>query len=96
MSSHIISSRSRVSWFGRALVRAPPLLDQSMKAGGEVGGTSPPLPFRRRGAHFHRKVARGASFGARVALYLRLMAHAHMRRILAEQVGHERTGEAHH
>src|SRR5205823_12880032 len=38
---------------------APLLLDQSKKAGGEVGGTSPPLPFRRRGAYFHRKVAGG-------------------------------------
>ena len=53
------------------------------------------LTFRRRGAYFHRKAAGGASLGARSDRSL--LGHAHAAgKILADPMGHERTGEAHH
>ena len=55
------------------------------------------LTFRRRGAYFHRKVAGGASLGAAWPSDRSVLAHAHAaRKILADPMGHERTGEAHH
>ena len=56
------------------------------------------LTFRRRGAYFHRKAVGGASLlGPAWTSDRSLLAHAHAAgKILADPMGHERTGEAHY
>ena len=81
----------------RCWLTEPIGLPMKANAGGEAGGFTA-LTFRRRGAYFHRKVAGGASLGARVALRPKpagSCSHA-AGKILADPMGHERTGEAHH
>ena len=80
----------------RCWLTEPIGLPMKANAGGEAGGFTA-LTLPTEGGVFHRKVAGGASLGARAALRPKPAGSCSRGgKILADPMGHERTGEAHH